>query len=241
MDNDFSDNDSHLIYESVLELDEGEADRAAYLPSTEEALRLLGRDNRIGIVARKPVRADSASLPAGRVAYDIGLILVLHAHPECKFEWSRLVVDLAPTPDAIIEDMAPAEVMGEPVELETRVGAELKFATILKAVDVQLAPEIARKRTVHFPSLTSSGTGFQKGYWDFQAGEGGYIPSNRELRLLCSAPADAPIAATFTVRVEARLKGWRDLIPLRSKHGGLDIVQTLIPARENPHQPASGR
>lgn len=234
MDDDFTDEDFHLIGESVLEVDEEETDRAEYLPSAEEALRLIGRDNRVGIVARKPVRTPSPSLPRGRVAYDIGLMLVLHAHPECKFKWSRLVVDLASTPNAIIEDMAPAEVMDEPVEVETRVGAELKFATILKAVDIQLTPEVTRKRTVHFPSVTASGTGFPKGYWDFQAGEGSYIPSNRELRLLCSAPAHAPVAATFVVRVEARLKGWRDLIPLRAKHGGLDVALTLVPA---PHPP----
>ena len=94
MDDDFTDEDFHLIGESVLEVDEEETDRAEYLPSAEEALRLIGRDNRVGNRGAQ-TSADPFPFSSPRpVAYDIGLMLVLHAHPECKFKWSRLVVDL---------------------------------------------------------------------------------------------------------------------------------------------------
>ena len=55
MDDEYTDG-FYLIGESPLEVDEEEDDvRAEYLPSIGEALRLLGRDNRVAIVARKPV------------------------------------------------------------------------------------------------------------------------------------------------------------------------------------------
>lgn len=234
MEDNFMDDDFRLIGESALEIDRDEQDRADFLPSAEEFLRVLGRDNRVGIAARKPVPTLSGSLPPGRTAYDIALMLVVHAHPECKFDWSRLVVDLTPTPGAIIEDMTPTDIMDNPVDIETKIGADLKFTTILKAVDVQLNPEITRKRTVHFPLVTASGTGFAKAYWDFQSSGGGYIPSSRELRLLVSSPAESTVAAKFTVRAEIRLQGWQNLIPLRAKHGGLDVALTLVPP---PHLP----
>jgi hypothetical protein len=230
MDDDCTDG-FYLIGESPLEMDEEEDVRAEYLPSAEEALRLLGRDNRVAIVARKPMPATSPFLPPGRAAYDITLMLVLHAHPECKFKWSRLIIDLAPpSPEVIIEEMAPTEVAGEPVEVETQIGAGL---TLFKAVSVQLTPEVTRKRTIHFPTVSASGKGTSQAYWTFQASEGDYIPSNQELQLLVSAPAHASVAAKFLVRAEVELRGWKKLFPLRAKHGGLDAALPLV-AAPNP-------
>ena len=99
----------------------------------------------------------------------------------------------------------------------------LKFETVFKAVSVQLTPEVTRKHTIHFPTVSASGTGTKQACWTFQAGDGDCIPSSRELRLLVSAPADAPVTAKFSVRVEVGLRGWKNLFPLRAKHGDLDV------------------
>lgn len=227
MDDEYTDN-FYLIGESPLEVDEEENDvRAEYLPSSEEALKLLGRANRVSIVARKPALAASSFLPPDQAAYDITLMLVLHPHPECKFKWSHMVVDLAPTPYAKIQDMAPAETMGEPSEVEIQVSAELKFE-IVKMANVQLKPAVTRRYTTRFPTVSASGQGTEQAWWTFQAAEGDCIPSSRELRLLVSAPALAPVTAKFSVRAEVELRGWKNLFPLRAKHGGLEAALPLV-------------
>jgi hypothetical protein len=208
-----------------LEADEQDDDRSQYTPVEERALRLLGRENRVGVAVQTP-RPTKTGEP-GQAAYDIGLMLVVHAHPECRFVWSRLVVDLSSTPGAIVEDMSPAEIENHAVEVETRVGAGLKFTTVLKAVDIELKPELARKRTVHFPTVTASGTGFRKAYWDFMANGDNYLHANRELRLLVSAPAGAPVVASVAVRARLRLPGLRSLVPVR-KRAGLESTVELV-------------
>lgn len=208
-----------------LEVDEQEDDRSQYTPVEERALRLLGRENRVGVAVRTP-QPTKCSEP-GQAAYDIGLMLVVHAHPECRFVWSRLVVDLSDTPGAVVEDMAPAEVEDHAVEVETRVGAGLKFTTVLKAVDIELKPELARKRTVHFPTVTASGTGFRKAYWDFMANGDNYLHANRELRLLVSAPAGTPVIASVALRARLRLPGLPNLVPLRKRASLASTVELV--------------
>jgi hypothetical protein len=214
------------VAEFELEPDKYEADRSRYTASEERALSLLGHENRVGIALRTPQPAQTDD--PSRAVYDVGLMLVVHAHPECRFVWSRLVVDLSGTPSAVIEDMAPNTVEDTAVEVETRVGAGLKFATVFKAVDVEVEPGLSRKRTVYFPSMTASGIGFYKGYWDFMAKGNDYLHANRELRLLVSAPAGVPVVAALTVRARVRMLGFRNLVPLR-KRGGLETVVELVP------------
>lgn len=232
MDSDFTMDSSGLddftlVEEFTLDVDEQEADRSEYTASEERTLGLLGYENRIGVAIRAP---EAAAEPGpGRAAYDIALMLVVHAHPECRFVWSRLVVDLTATPGAIIHDMVPDQVEDTAVEVETRVGAGLRFATLLNSVDITASPELTRRRTVHFPTVTASGTGFHKAYWDFTAQGGNYLHSNRELRLLVSVPAGTPVVGSFAVRARLRVLGLRNLVPVR-KRGGLDSTVVLVPA-----------
>ncbi len=220
MDDDFA-----IAVDFELEVDEQEDDRSQYTPLEERALRLLGRENRIGVAVRAARPAETSE--PGQAAYDIGLMLVVHAHPDCRFVWSRLVVDLSGTPGAVVEDMAPSAVEDNAVEVETRVSAGLKFATVLNVVDIELKPELMRKRTVHFPTVTASGTGFRKAYWDFMANGDDYLHTNRELRLLVSAPAGAPVLASVAVRARLRMPGLSNLVPVR-KRAGLESVVELV-------------
>lgn len=221
------DEEFRTVVEVPLEIDEQEPDRA-YTAVEERSLKLLGRDNRIGIALRAPNQVANPS-GADRAAYDIALMMVVHAHPECQFVWSRLIVDLGPTPGAIIEDMAPSEIEDVPVEVETKVGVGLKFSTSISAANVSLVPELSRKRTIYFPSVSASGTGFHKAYWDFQAKGDSYLHTNRELRLLVSAPADAPVNAALLVRAKVRMRGVTNLIALRPKNGSLECSIELAP------------
>jgi hypothetical protein len=177
VDGDLSLDGFSMVEEFALDVDEHEADRSEYTASEERTLRLLGYENRVGIAIREP---EPATQPGpGRAAYDLALMLVVHAHPECRFVWSRLVDDLTATPGAVIHDMVPDQVEDTAVEVETRAGAGLKFTTVLKTVDITASPELTRRRTVHFPTVTASGTGFHKAYWDSQVHA---TPENDERR-----------------------------------------------------------
>ena len=219
------DSDYEIVTEFELEVDEQEVTRSTYTASEERSLRVLGRENRIGIAMRAPRPTESDD--PNRAGYDIGMMLVVHAHPECRFVWSRLVVDLSGTPDARIEDMVPDEVEDSAVEIETSVKG-FKFVPLLKVVNVELNPELARKRTTYFPTMTASGAGLGKAYWDFMAKGNDYLHANRELRLLVSAPAGKPVVATVVVRARVRMLGVKNFVPLR-KRGSLEATINLVP------------
>jgi hypothetical protein len=217
-----SDDPFTMLTELAFDVDEEDADRASTDVIDDRMLHLLKRENRVAI-ARVPARqVPSQDLAADRRAYDIALLFVLHAHPECMFAWSRLLVDLSPTPDCVIKDMAPREVEDVPVEVQTTVGMNLSFSVAASAVDVGATPQVSRKRTVYFPTLQASGVGFRKAYWDFQPKAGDYLHTDKELRLLVESPADTPVQAVLTVRAKVRFRGLPRLIPLLARTGNAE-------------------
>lgn len=119
-------------------VEENEPDRA-FAPVDEATIRLLRRETRIGL-ARGTVTPVEADDPATQV-YDIPLMCVVQTHPECAVRWSRLVLDLSPTPGATIVDMAPALVEGTtPMEIETTLGADLGFDVVGSVLTAQATP-----------------------------------------------------------------------------------------------------
>jgi hypothetical protein len=189
-----------VFAEAVLELDE---DGLTAERGTESGARIIGdrdiplllRENRIALARGAATRVEEAGEEEAKegdppaVVYDVPLTCVVHAHPRCRFEWSRLMVDLNPTPGALIRDMAPREVMDDhPVELITKVGVGLKFEVAANVLGAQISPEYSSSRTVYFPRIVSSGANFSRGYWDFLALGNRYLHANRELRLLVAAP-----------------------------------------------------
>ncbi|MEU5870762.1 hypothetical protein AB0A73_04290 [Glycomyces sp. NPDC047369] len=227
------DTDYRLIAEAPFEIELDEAERSGFSTVQERALTLLRRENRLGIAMKPAVRLSSDSVAKGRAAYDVALMMVVHAHPECRFDWARLVVDLSVTPEAVIEDMAPCEVEEVPVEIETHVGVGLKFTTSIAAANLELKPELSRKQTVFFPTVTASGTGFHKACWDFQAVGDSYLHANRELRLLASARGGESLRAMFLVQARARMKGIRSLIPMTARLGQMAAGIELAPAADD--------
>jgi hypothetical protein len=212
----------------AFDLDPGETSRDELWQASDgviddETISLLRRENRVGIARGTPLPVVSSAVQPGRSVVDVPLLFALQAHPECIYSWARIVIDLSSTRGAVIADMSPRDVQDVAVDVETTVGADLSLSVVAKAIDVSVGPEVTRKRTVFFPTVTASGTGFRKAYWDFYAKAGDYLHADKELHLLINAPVDIPVTAAFTVRAKVRFRGLARLIPLLGRTGGVDL------------------
>ncbi len=201
-------------------VEEDEPDRA-YQRVDEATVSLLRRETRIGL-ARGEVTAVDTGDPAVQ-GYDIPLICVVQTHPECTVRWSRLVIDLSPSPGATIADMSPTLVEGEePIEIETSLGAGLSFSAAGAALGADLTPQLIRRRTVYCPRITSSGVGFSTAYWDFHASDREFLHVNEELRLLVRAPAAVAVDAVVTMRARVLPRGLGRVVRFSGKLAGFE-------------------
>ncbi|MFI5688137.1 hypothetical protein [Streptomyces sp. NPDC051636] len=177
------------LEESALHHERGPGEAAAIVGDKD--IRLLLRESRIALAKGATVRLPDQAAAA---VYDVPLTCVIHAHPRCRVRWSRLSVDLSPTAGAIIADMAPREVVDDrPVEITTASRAGGTFSLVANVLGTELGLEQTRQRTVYYPKILSSGIGFARGYWDFLADSDSYLHSDRELRLLITAPEGTPV------------------------------------------------
>ncbi|MFD8973570.1 hypothetical protein [Streptomyces sp. NPDC059593] len=210
-------------------VEEDEADRS-FTTVDEATVRLLRRETRIGLASGRATPVDTGE--PGVRGYDIPLILVVQTHPESRVAWSRLVLDLSPSPGTTITDMSPTLVEGDtPQEIETTVGANLTFSVAGTPLGVEAGPEILRRRTVYCPRITSSGIGFSTAYWDFRASDREFLHVNEELRLLVRTPADRPVDAVVTLRTRILPRGLGRVLRLSGKLGGIDGRCRLVPDR----------
>jgi hypothetical protein len=223
-------NDFNILFESALDLDEAGVERNEEAIIGDENIRLLLRENRLALAKGKSVLVEQplAGADPQLTYYDVPLMCVVHSHPECRFRWSRLMVDLSPTPEALIRDMSPREIRGDkPVELKTSIGVGLKFETASKIVNAEMQPEFSTSRTVYYPEIVSSGINLVRGYWDFLALTSDYLHANRELRLFISAPAGETVVARFNLRAKVKLAGFAGLIPLLARRGQIEETYRL--------------
>jgi len=199
-----------LLFDAPLDLDEEEMERGDPSIIVDEKIRLLLRENRIGLAKGKTERIEGGEgREPGMTYLHVILTCVVHSHPECQFRWARLVVDLGATKGARIQDMVPREVRGnEPVEIKTRMGLGIKFETI------EAKKENETSQIVYYPEIVSSGVNFSTGYWDFLAKADGYLHANRDLHLLICVPKDSRPTVRFIVRAKVALSGFLGLIPL---------------------------
>lgn len=188
---------------------------------SDETIKLLRRDNRVGIARGNPSPVTSSAAKPGRSVVIVPLFFALQAHPECVYRWARIVIDLSPTNDAIITEMYPSDVQDLPVEIKKNYGAELSLS--IAAVKVGLHPETSQERTVFFPVVAAAGTGFHKAYWDFYPKAGDYLHADKELFLAIEAPSGIPVMATLTVRARVSFRGLKRLIPLLARTGGPNL------------------
>jgi hypothetical protein len=189
-------------------------------------VRLLLRENRLALA--KGTAAPVLDQDGATAGYDIPLCCVVHAHPECRFQWARVLVDLRPTSDARIHDMSPREVVDDrPVELKTTVGVGLKFNVATSVLGGEIRPEYSSSRTVYFPEILSSGVGFDRGYWDFLTRGATPLHVDRELRILVAAPDQRPVIARFSLRARVRLAGVGGLVPLLARGASIEGTYQL--------------
>ena len=220
------------LFEAALEVDEDALEdqlRAGEAVIGDEEVRLLLRENRIGLFKGETKRVSHRGKgDPSLIYYDAPFVCVIHAHPECRFRWARLRVDLRVTPDALIRDMVPEEVAGDhPVELKATYKGGVTFDTTSKVLGSELSAEHSRSRTVYFPRIVASGSGSGLGYWDFLAEGDAYLHANRELRLLFSAPPEQPVGARLSLRAKVKLKGVGGLIPLLMRRGEINETYRL--------------
>lgn len=212
--------------EISLDVDPEELSRSTYEINPtdrigDDVLRRLRRDSRLAISWSRPRWVDKPDLPSDRVAVDVPLMFALHAHPDCSFNWARVIVDFTPTSGSHIEDMSPREVENTPVDIETKIGRKLGFALATTTVTASAESEVGRKRTVFFPDTTASGVGFRQAVWDFHGKAVEHLHVDRELRILVSHSRNYPLMASITVRANVRMRGLARYIPLLGRTGGI--------------------
>ncbi len=198
--------------EPPLEIDEN-TERAAPLIADEE-IRVLARASRIAIRCETAVRHRDGTSDADMI--DFPLRCVAHPHPECRFRWVRVTLDLSATAEASITDLSPRDEVSEhPVKITTTYSGGLKFDIAMLPVHPELSAERTNEQDVYFPKITASGTGFGYAIWDFTAVGEEPLKVDRPLRLLAAIPASAAqIPVSVTVRAAVAARGLAGRVPL---------------------------
>jgi hypothetical protein len=198
--------------EPQLEIDE-ESERGGQVRADKD-IRVKGRASRLAIGCDPATRHPSDS-PALDVI-DFPLRCRAHAHPDCRFRWARVTLDLGSTPGASIRDLSPRnEISDHPVKISTKYHGGLSFAITAVPVHPDVTAERSTEEDVYFPTITVSGVGFSYAIWDFTAVGDAPLIVDRELRLLATVPAAAgEIPARVTLRALVTARGFLGKIPL---------------------------
>jgi len=203
---------SALWAEPELEIDD-ESERSESA-SADQRIRVLARANRLGLACDPATRHPGQS-DAGDVL-DFPLRCVAHAHPDCRFRWVRVTLDLGGTDGVSIADLSPRdEISEQPVKITTTYHGGVSFSISALPVGPELSAERTTEQDVFFPTITSSGIGFSYAIWDFTAAGDAPLHVDRTLRLLATVPpeaADVPVSLTLRASVSAR--GFLGRIPL---------------------------
>jgi hypothetical protein len=201
-----------LWAEPSLDIDE-QFERAGPLVADQE-IRVLARANRLA------VRCDTAARHHGHApdtdVIDFLLRCVAQAHPECRFRWVRVTLDLSSTAEASITDLSPRDEISEhPVKISTTYSGGLKFDIAALPIHPELSAERGTEQDVYFPKISVSGIDFSYAMWDFTAVGEEPLKVDRPLRLLATVPASATeIPVRLTLRAAVAARGLPGRIPL---------------------------
>src|ERR1700677_3891232 len=91
--------------EPALEIDE-QTERGGAI-GVDQEIRVLARANRLAIHCDPTTR--HAGPTAGTQLLDFQLRCVAHAHPECRFRWVRVTLNLSETDGAYVTDLSPRD------------------------------------------------------------------------------------------------------------------------------------
>jgi hypothetical protein len=198
--------------EPQLEIDEGSERGEPVSADTE--IRVLARASRLAIGCDPAARQPSGT--PGLDVLDFPLRCRAHPHPDCRFRWARVTLDLGSTPGACIRDLSPrSEISDHPVKISTTYHGGLSFAITAVPVHPDVTAERTTEQDVYFPAITVSGAGFSYAIWDFTAVGDAPLIVDRELRLLATVPASAAeVPARVTLRALVTARGFLGKIPL---------------------------
>lgn len=198
--------------EPALEIDEDTEREGSVV--VDEEIRVLARSSRLALRC-DPATRYRGDVP-GTAVIDFPLHCVAHAHPDCRFRWVRVTLDVSGTAGASIADLSPRDEISEhPVKINTTYSSGLKF----DIAAIPLKPDLSVKRTtehdIYFPKVSVSGIGFGYAMWDFTAIGEDPLKVDRALRLLAAVPTSATeIPARLTVRASVTARGLPGKIPL---------------------------
>ena len=197
--------------EPPLDIDQ-QAERIGSL-TAEREIRVLARANRLAIRCQAVARHRGA---LGTDVIDFPLRCIAHAHPECRFRWVRVTLDLSGTAGVSIADLSPRDEISEhPVKISTTYTGGLKFDIAMLPVHPELSAEHSTEQDVYFPKISVSGIDFGYAIWDFTAIGDEPLKVDRPLRLLATIPAAAAeIPAQITMRASVAARGLPGKIPL---------------------------
>ena len=219
-----------LLFDTPLEIDEDrlrEGLRGGEVIIGDRDLSLLQHQNRVALALGPVTHLGRYLDEAGLSCYDIQLLCVLHPGVGCHFRYARLVVDLGNT-GALVRDMAPRDVRGDnPVEVITTVSAGLTFEIVPSVAGAGVKREQSTTRKLYYPRILASGKGFARAFWDFRSIPGEHLHSDRELRLLASAPAGAELWVRFNLLAQVALDRTGSVIPLLRKRAEIGETYRL--------------
>jgi hypothetical protein len=203
--------DNQIWAEPDLEIDESSERGGGRI---DQEIRVLARANRLALGCDPATRHPGTS--PGTDVIDFPLRCIAHAHPDCRFRWARITLDLAGTPDASISDLSPRDEISEhPVKISTKYGGGLKFDLTAVPIKPDVSAERATEQDVYFPTVTVSGVGFSHAIWDFTAVGDAPLHVDRSLRLLASVPsASVEVPVRLTLRASVTAGGFLGKIPL---------------------------
>jgi hypothetical protein len=198
--------------EPALEIDEDTEREGSVV--ADEGIRVLARASRLAL------RCDPAARHRGEIpgtdVVDFPLHCVAQAHPDCRFRWIRVTLDVSGTAGASIADLSPRDEISEhPVKITTTYSSGLKFNIAAIPLQPDLSAERTTEQDTYFPAVSVSGIGFGYAMWDFTAIGEAPLKVDRALRLLAAIPASASeIPAHLTVRASVTARGLPVKIPL---------------------------
>lgn len=198
----------------------------------DQEVNLWWRRNRIGL-SRSSARQYPA--PAGEsagVLYDTVFRVMADADPDCRFESLRLTLDFSATPQVVVRDMIPAEVLGkEPVKITSKTVKGLTFEVEKFKLGPNISHEQSVESAVYVPEIRGLGVGFSKAVWTFEHLPGATLYAiNKDLQLLLSAPAGiGKLPVQGTLRVEIARRGWSQVLPLIGRRAvDIDLPNDLL-------------
>lgn len=182
--------------------------------SMEEDVQLLRRyTNTIGI---RSVDIQTADASKDSVISAISFLLVAHPHPECFFEWVRIIVQLDSFPGAAITDLLPKTEKGDqPVKYTISDEKGIAF----EATTIKLGPSYKHKDekeyNVYFDKIIAGGKGSATGVWDFMREPGTRLYLENEMKLkLRHGPVLTDAFPDFKVQAKLKIAGWLGSIPV---------------------------